>query len=188
MSVNAHENAPFTEELTEKTRRVYAVNRPLNSMPEPTTTIGFRVAQSIEQQIDELAKAAGQSKGEWVRDQILQVLGAAAPPADAQPQPLAAVEDRTAQLDSMQAQISGVARCLRSDIRNVKTAIEDSAKNRQRELCQLGLVSLDVQDLLDERIEAMCLDILDAIERLQQSQRSHKDTVLRAISQVNQQE
>ncbi|MEX2167744.1 MAG: hypothetical protein WD851_00410 [Pirellulales bacterium] len=153
-------------------------------MSEPTKTIAFRVAQSIERQIDELAKASGQSKGEWVRDQILQVLGAASPPPDAQSQPPAEPEDRTNQRDSMQAQISGVARCLRNDIRNVKTAIEDSDRNRQKELCQLGLVSLDVQELLEERIEAMCLDILDAIERVKQSQRSHKDTVLRAITET----
>ena len=156
-------------------------------MSEPTKPIAFRVAQSTDQQIDEIAKAAGQSKSEWVRDQVLRALGGASPPPDAQP-PAESDDKRSHRLDSLQAQMSGTARCFRSDIRNVKTAIEDSAKNRQRELCQLGLVSLDVHELLEERIEAMCLEILDAIERLQQSQRSHKDTLLRAMTEPKRQE
>ena len=57
-------------------------------MPEPTKTIAFRVPPSVEQQIDELAKAAGQSKGEWVRDQILQTLIADNPQTPSQPEPV----------------------------------------------------------------------------------------------------
>lgn len=156
-------------------------------MSEPTKTIAFRVAQSIEQQIDELAKASGQSKGEWVRDQVLAALGAASPPTEAPPQPVDSPDKQNKQLDSMQAQLSGVARFLRNEIRSVKTTVDDSVRNRQQELCQIGLAGLDVQELLEERIESMCLDILDAIDRLQQSQRSHKDTVLRAITETRQQ-
>lgn len=154
-------------------------------MPEPTKTIAFRVPPSVEQQIDELAKAAGQSKGEWVRDQILQTLIADNQQPPSQPEPVSESNDGlNAAVELLQAQMSGSTRYLHNEISNVKDTLREASRDSRRDICQLGQVTLDVQQFIEERLDAVCLEILEAIERLQQSQRSHRNEVIRTIRET----
>jgi hypothetical protein len=154
-------------------------------MPEPTKTIAFRVPPSVEQQIDEHAKAAGQSKGEWVRDQILQVLGTEQQPTTPSREPTSDSNDGAMPaVEVLQAQMCGSTRYLHNEICNVNDTLREASRHSKRDICQLGQVTLDVQEILEERLDAVCLEILDAIERLQQSQRSHREEVIRTIRET----
>lgn len=153
-------------------------------MPEPTKTISFRVPPSIDQQIDDCAKAAGLSKGEWVRDQILQTLGTEQPTTPSSEPTKESNEGAMPGVEVLQAQMSGSTRYLHDEISNVKDALREASRHSKRDICQLGQVTLDVQELIEERLEAVCLEILDAIERLQQSQRSHRNEVIRTIRET----
>jgi hypothetical protein len=79
-------------------------------------------------------------------------------------------------------------RTLRGQVDQLKTTVEASAKTQRKDLCNLGILTLDVQDFLAQRLDSLCIELLDAIERLKQSQRSHKDTVLGVITKTQQAE
>jgi hypothetical protein len=86
----------------------------------------------------------------------------------------------------LEARIQGTEDALRREIDGVKTAVLEAAKRHQGDLCTLAQVGVTVEESMEQRIEATGLEILDAIERLKQSQRSHKDTSLRVVTQDEQ--
>lgn len=151
-------------------------------MSDPTT-ISFRVSQPTKDQIDEIAKACGQSKSEWVRDQIMQALHAALPPTLGAKQPSETTGVSAGLLEAIESRIHQAANGLQEEICAVRTAVADAAKSHHRDLCTMAQVGLEVEQSMEERIEASCVEVLDAVERLKQSQRSHKDALLRAIVQ-----
>ncbi len=152
-------------------------------MSDPTKTIAFRVSQPIEEQINEIAKANGQSKSEWVRDQVMQALHAAVPPVPEANHPRDPLGSPAGLLEAMEARIQQAENGLREEICAVRTAVADAAKSHHRDLCTMAQVGIEVEESMEQRIEAGCVEVLDAVERLKQSQRSHKDALLRAIVQ-----
>lgn len=152
-------------------------------MSDPTKTIAFRVSQPIEEQINEIAKANGQSKSEWVRDQVMQALHAALPPVAGTNQPNEPMGSSAGLLEAIEARIQQAENGLREEISAVRTSVADAAKSHHRDLCTMAQVGIEVEESMEQRIEASCVEVLDAVERLKQSQRSHKDALLRAIVQ-----
>lgn len=152
-------------------------------MPDATKTIAFRVSQAIDEQTHEMAKASGQSKSEWVRDQVMQALHAAVadPPADTKQSVDPAAG--SAVMLAMEARLRDMEEQFRKEIQSIKSAVADAVKTLRGDLCTMAQVGLNVEESIEKRMETDWTDVLDAIERLKQSQRSHKDTVLRAIEQ-----
>jgi DnaJ-domain-containing protein 1 len=152
-------------------------------MSEPTKTISFRVSPEIDAQIEEIAKALGLTKSQWVRDLAMQAVHATNPPGEVEspaannsltPELVRGIEDR----------ILEVASGLRDEILTIKASIEQVAKNHHNDLLTVAQVAAAAEESMEQRIENACLDVLDALERLKQSQRSHKHTVLQAIRQI----
>lgn len=156
-------------------------------MSDATKPIAFRVSAEVEQQIHEIAKAAGLNKSEWVREQVMNALHAMNPPDEAEcKQPADPKQLPTSLRQVLEARIQGTEDALRREIDGVKTAVLEAAKRHQGDLCTLAQVGVTVEESMEQRIEATGLEILDAIERLKQSQRSHKDTSLRVVTQDEQ--
>jgi DnaJ-domain-containing protein 1 len=149
--------------------------------PASTPTISFRVERAIEEQIQQIAKSNGQSKSDWVRDQVMRSLHGLTPSAPEPKEPDNA-EDTARVIKAIEARIEAWQTNLRGEIQAVKNAIREVAKSHHQDLCTLGQLGLDAQDAIEERVEAACAESLDAIERLKQSQRSHKDSLLREIT------
>ena len=149
--------------------------------PASTPTISFRVERAIEEQIQQIAKSKGQSKSDWVRDQVMRSLHGLSPSAP-EPQEPDNTENTARVIKAMEARIAEWQTNLRGEIQSVKNAIREVAKSHHQDLCTLGQLGLDAQDAIEEYIEAACAESLDAIERLKQSQRSHKDALLREIT------
>ena len=153
-------------------------------MSDATKTVAFRVSPEIKKQIQEIAKADGLNKSEWVREQIMKAVHAMNPPEDAaSEQPADPNKSPTSLRQALEARIQGTEDALRREIDGVKAAVLEAAKSHQGDLCTMAQVGLTVEESMEQRIEATCVEILDAIERLQQSQRSHKDTLLRVVTQ-----
>lgn len=152
-------------------------------MPSTTTTVAFRVAKSVEEQIRQLAQASGQSKGDWVRDQVMKALHDVEPTMACQPQdgpPMNGPKEDLMRI--FEVWLQKTEGSLRDEIRAVRTAISEVAKSHHRDLCTLGQIGLDAQQSVEREISSSCDDTLDAIERLKQSQRSHKESVLEVIA------
>jgi len=149
-------------------------------MFDATKTIAFRVSPAIDAQIEEIAKAQGLTKSQWVRDQVMQAVHATSPPGEDEP---SAEKDRLTPdvARAIENRILEFAGTLREDILAVKTSIEQAAKDHHDDLMTVTQVGLAVEESMEQRIDDRCADVMDAIKRLKQSQRSHKDTVLRAI-------
>jgi len=106
------------------------------------------------------------------------------PPDDVErEQPADPTKSPTSLRQVLEARIQGTEDALRREIDSVKDAVLEAAKSHQGDLCTMAQVGLTVEESMEQRIEATCVEILDAIERLQQSQRSHKDTLLRVVTQ-----
>ena len=154
-------------------------------MSDATKPVAFRVSPEIDQQIQELAKADGMNKSEWVREQVMKAVHAMTPPEEAAPeQPAEPSQSPTSLRQVLEARIQGAEDALRRDIDGVKAAVLEVAKRHQEDLCTMAQVGLTVEESVEQRIEATCVEILDAIERLKQSQRSHRDSVVRVITQA----
>jgi len=153
-------------------------------MSDATKTVAFRVSPEIKKQIQEIAKADGLNESEWVREQIMKAVHAMNPPEEAaSEQPADPSKSPTSLRQALEARIQGTEDALRREIDSVKDAVLEAAKSHQGDLCTMAQVGLTVEESMEQRIEATCVEILDAIERLQQSQRSHKDTLLRVVTQ-----
>jgi hypothetical protein len=113
----------------------------------------------------------------------MQGLHAALPQAPESIQPSESIDFPPGILEAFEARIQQAENGLRDEIRAVKTAVADAAKSHHLDLCTMAQVGLEVEESMEQRIEAACIEVLDAVERLKQSQRSHKDTLLRAIPQ-----
>jgi hypothetical protein len=156
-------------------------------MPETTETISLRVSKKTKQQVDEVAKAEGLKISEWVREQMMKGLHTMNPMGEADSeQPADPSESSTDLRHALEARIQGTEDALRRQIDGVKAAVLEAAKNHQGDLCTMAQVGLTVEESMEQRIEAACVEILDAIERLKQSQQSHKDTLVRVITQDQQ--
>jgi hypothetical protein len=157
-----------------------------NESPKPASspTISFRVEKAIEEQIQQIAKSNGQSKSDWVRDQVMRSLHGSSPraPESEEPEKPDDAEDTACLLEAFETRIEAWQSSLRDEIQAVKNAIREMAKSNHRDLCTLGQIGLDAQDAIEARVEAACAESLDAIERLKQSQRSHKDALRREIT------
>jgi len=149
----------------------------------PTTTIAFRVSPSIDEQIQEIAKTLGQSKSNWVRDQVMQSFHSSdssnTPPVHSESP--AEVVPPTA-LAMIEARFEACEILLRTEIDQLTTTIVQLADSIHRDLCTLGILVLDAQESIEQRTDDSCEQLLDAIERLKQSQRSHKESLQRAIT------
>lgn len=153
-------------------------------MTGTTKTIAFRVSQSVDEQIQEIAKADGRTKGDWVRDRVMQALHAMSPRSVPElEEPTEASDSPASLLLSLETRIQETENVLREEIDAVKTAIAKVAKSQHEDLCTMAQVGLTVEESMEQRIEATRDQVLDAIERLKQSQRSHTDTFLRAIAE-----
>lgn len=156
-----------------------------NVSPKPasTATISFRVEKPVEEQIQQIAKSNGQSKSDWVRDQVMRSLHGLSPSAPkTDPEEPDAAEDTADLIKAIEARIEEWQTNLRGEIQAVKNAIREVAKSHHRDLCTLGQLGLDAQDAIEKCVAAACDDSLDAIERLKQSQRSHRDAILGEIT------
>ena len=127
-------------------------------------------------QIQEMAKANGQSKREWVRDLVMQALHATDRKADDR-HPV----ESTAGLPEMEIRLGEMEDRIRQEMLAVKMAVAEAAKSLHDDLCTMAQVGLHVEESFEQRVDDNCVDVLEAIERLKQSQRSHKDTLLLAI-------
>lgn len=143
-------------------------------MNEPTVTVSFRVAKSVKDQFDQLAQPTNQSGGEWVRDQMMQLLHKLQPGSEPAEPKRESDDSRFAMLQERLHEIQEALTLIRAEI-----AL--TAKGHREDLKLLAQVGLNVEELMEQRIDAASEATLDAIERLKQSQRSHKDTVLQAL-------
>ena len=80
-----------------------------------------------------------------------------------------------------EAPISAAVNMLRDEIATLRTLVQEVAKQQHEDLCTVVQVGVNVEESMEQRIEDARADVLDAIERVKQSQRSHKDTLHRAI-------
>jgi hypothetical protein len=148
-----------------------------------TTTIAFRVSPSIDEQIQVIAKTLGQSKSNWVRDQVMQSFYRSDPsnsppihsesPAEAVPPIVLAM---------IEARFEACEKLLRCEVDRLTTSIVQMGDNLNQALCTLGILVLDAQQSIEQRTDDSCDQLLDAIERLKQSQRSHKESLRRAFT------
>lgn len=148
-------------------------------MSEPTKPIAFRVSHSIDEEIQKIAEANGQSKGDWVRDQVMMALHNLQGDGE-QKDNRVSTTDTVAAIES---RLDGIQASFREELRAVKAAIADAAKSHHNDLRTVAQVGVTVEESMEQRIDNARLDVLDAIERLKQSQRSHKDTLLQALHQ-----
>jgi hypothetical protein len=153
-------------------------------MPDPTKTISFRVSATIEDQIHEVAAAAGLSNGEWVRQLVMQALHALNPPNFPEPENLPASSSEQGASLAVEARIEAAEITLRQEINAVKTAITELTKSHHRDLCTAAEVGMNVEQSMEDRIEDTGVQILEAITELRQLQQIHKDDLLRAIDEL----
>jgi predicted DNA-binding protein len=148
-----------------------------------TTTIAFRVSPSIDEQIEEIAKTLGQSKSNWVRDQVMQSFHSS-DPSNTPPVHTGspAEEIPPIELAMIESRLEACEKLLHRLIDELTTTIVQLADSHHRDLCTLGILVLDAQEAIEQRTDDSCDELLDAIERLKQSQRSHKESLQRAIT------
>jgi len=148
-----------------------------------TTTIAFRVSPSICEQIEEIAKTNGQSKSDWVRDQVMQSFHSSdssnTPPVHTE-SPVQEISPTVAAM--IEARFEACEILLRSEIDRLTTTLMQVTDSLHGDLCTLGILVLDAQESIEQRTDDSCEQLLDAIERLKQSQRSHKESLQRAIT------
>ncbi len=150
-------------------------------MSSNTKTIAFRVSQAIDEQIEAVARHDGLSKGEWVREQAMRTLHALSPSNPDESAQLLAAGDAVSFGAALEARLAEMESGLRLELEAIKKAISQTAKSHHQDLCTMAQVGLTVEESMEQRIDESCGEVLDAIERLKQSQRSHKDTLLRVI-------
>lgn len=148
-------------------------------MSEPTKPIAFRVSHSIDVEIQKIAEANGQSKGDWVRDQVMLALHNLQSDGEQNGDDISTSDA----LAEVHGRLEAMLAVFRDELREVKSAIADAAKRHHNEICTVAQVGVTVEESMEQRIDNARLDVLDAIERLKQSQRSHKDTLLHAVRQ-----
>jgi hypothetical protein len=153
-------------------------------MNEPTTTVSFRVAKSVKDQVDLLAQANRQSTGELARDQMMLLLHTSQTLAPIETKPT--IETTVSQLKALEERLDNIEDAIREGFAAMKSAIAGAAKDQRKDLQLFAEVGHAVEEAMEERIESACERTLDAIGRLKQSQRSHKETVLQAIAEVEQ--
>lgn len=153
-------------------------------MSESSKTISCRFEKDIAEQIQALAKANGESTSDWVRSRISQAVHAEAREkpleSNVPPQPTRAT---ASVLQAIEARLQRIETALEG-LEAIKTTIDKEASAlRVDRSCEADVTHAIYEDTVS-RIESSCDDVLQAIERLKQSQRSHKDTLLRAIDQA----
>ena len=145
-------------------------------MSEPTKPIAFRVSQSIEAEIQKVAEANGQTKSDWVRDQVMLALHNLQSDVDPQNN-----DSKTELLAGIEGRLDAIQSSFRAELAAVKAAISDAATSHHNDLCAFVQVGISVEESIEQKIEDACFDLFDAMERLKQSQRSHKDTLLQEL-------
>ena len=189
---NAHANSPVYRQIKRNEllrllcKRGGRTKTPMTQIPPKagsTTTIAFRVSPSIDEQIQEIAKTLGQSKSNWVRDQVMQSFHSSdssnTPPVHSE---IPTEEVPPIVLAMIEARFEACEKLLRSEIDGLTATIVQAAESLHRDLCTLGILVLDAQESIEQRTDDSCDQLLDAIERLKQSQRSHKESLQRAIT------
>jgi hypothetical protein len=63
----------------------------------------------------------------------------------------------------------------------VRAAISEAAASHHHDLCVIAEVGFAAEESMEQKIENASHDVLDAVERVKQSQRSHKDVLLDAF-------
>jgi uncharacterized protein (DUF1778 family) len=151
-------------------------------MSETSKPIAFRVSPEVDEQIQEIAKANNQTKSEWVRDQVMEALYSVQQLVRPESEPCEPTSQTL--LDRVDAQIQDSERRICDQLAELSKAVRAATTSHHDDLSTLAQVGLAVEESMEERIESSCTDVLDAIERLKQSQRSHKDSVLAAFSNI----
>lgn len=151
-------------------------------MSQPTKAIAVRVPRAVHEQVEKLVAAQNITISDWVRDLIMQALYDAGLLASGQSP--AKQNTPNATVHAIDSRIVELPTELRNEIAGLKASIDELAKKHHQDLITLAQVGLNVEELMEERIDAACGEVLDAIARLKQAQRSHKDTLLRAIHQT----
>jgi hypothetical protein len=144
-------------------------------MPDPTKTIAFRVSQMVEDQIQEIAQSQGLSKGEWVRQQVMQAIHSLNPTSESDP----AKSNTVGPVDLLPTLAS-----LRQDIAAVKTAIAELATRHHHDLCAVAEVGMNVEQSIEQGLDTAYSEVLDAIAKIARLQKSETDRVLDTISDL----
>lgn len=153
-------------------------------MSEPTQTIAVRVTQEIKEEISQVAKAKGQTNSDWIRDQMMAALVGSTGEESHDATPAATTESILSALNDLQARLQAVESIIQQNVAVIKTTIETATARHHRELCTLGQLLLELDELKDGEIRDSRNALLDALERIKASQRSHKETLLQAIAQM----
>lgn len=154
-------------------------------MSEATKPIAFRVSPEVDEQIQEISKANNQTKSEWVRDQVMEALYRLQQLVRPEPERREPPEqDSACLLERIDVQIQDSERRICDQLAELNRTVKAATKSHHDDLSTMAQVGLAVEESMEERIEVSCTEVLDAIERLKQGQRSHKDTLLSALSNV----
>ena len=148
-------------------------------MPEPTKTIAFRVSPDVDRQIDEVAKAEGLNKGEWVRAQVMGALHALAPDNSTE----TAKPGNTAQTaPDLATRIRETEDTIRKDIAGIMTALREFTHEHHRDLCTIAEVGANAEQTMEQQLEEARHEVLEAITQLRRHQKSETDQILGAIT------
>ncbi len=147
-----------------------------------TKTISCRLEESVVEQINQLAKGQGLSPSVWIRQQIMEALyGVTEPEVSPATQNAAAAVDMqfpVADLHQAEARLNG-------QFEELRGLIDKANCERREDMATLAQLKLNAEKATQTLILDAGAELLLAIERLKQSQRSHKDTLLQAIDDLD---
>jgi hypothetical protein len=167
------------------------------NMNSESKTISCRLPDNVREQVLKIAKDEGVTPGKWLRKLVMQALHS---PDDLPPQPVAvpsaAAISPVTLVKVIETKISEAEKRLHGDIESVTQSLAEVERRHHDALRSFAESFLrhfgrrtepvDAPEVdLDAGLKSLILDagaeLLVAIERLKQSQRSHKDTLLQAI-------
>jgi hypothetical protein len=150
-------------------------------MTEPTKTISVRLPLNLVEQIQVIAKTAGQTQSDWVRDDLAQAVHALTSTGKRIASQPCKPDDEHSLLEAIESRIRKSEHRVMTEIAALKAAILQVAKAQHEDLCLMAQVGQSVEESMKEGLQAACIDVLGAIEDLKQVHESHKDTLLKAI-------
>lgn len=141
-------------------------------MGEATRTIAVRVPAEVAAEIEDLAKACGQSKSDWIRDQIMPAIhGAGTPSADSSVEPTPAASAMTF-TDLVQTALKQRDIELKAELESIRQAINQSAKAHHDDLALIAEVGEAVEKTMRDMLVDARNQVLGAINRLEETHTS----------------
>lgn len=147
-----------------------------------TKTISCRLEESIVEQINQLAKGQGLSPSVWIRQQIMEALYGV---TEADVSPVTENAAPTIDVQRPVEDLQQVESRLTRQFEELQRLIDKANCDRREDMATLAQLKLNAEKATQSLILDAGAELLLAIERLKQSQRSHKDTLLQAIDDLN---